>query len=157
MSANHPSDGTRPTPEAQSASNYLRLASSRSYLQFVLKLNHEVETDGGGKRNRRLVCVFTREKKLLFNKGNLLSNRPGDMEKTKTKKTSTSLFRVNIGCVIKQRTSVDTCKLLPHKYIIKFNIYGVGDAPALGGGRSSTFATRFHTLLAQVVAIAIGT
>lgn len=146
----------------------LRLITSDSppvgLILFVLKLNHEVETDEGGrKRIRRLVCVFTREKKLLFNKGNLLSNRPeshlsGEMEKKqKTKKTSTSLFGVNIGCVVKQRTSVDACKLLPHKYIIKFKIYGVGDAPALGGGRSATFATRFHTLLAQVVTIAIGT
>lgn len=80
------------------------------------------------------------------------------MEKrNKQKKTSTSLFHVNIGCVIKQRTSVYTCKLLPHKHIIKYNIYGVGDTPALGGGISATLATRFHTSLAQVVAIAIET
>lgn len=60
MSANHPSDGTRPTPEAHPASNYLRLASGRSYLQFVLKLNHELETNKGGEANPPpRLCFYT--------------------------------------------------------------------------------------------------
>lgn len=72
----------------------------------------------------------------------------------KQKKPSTGLFfYVSIGCVINQRASVYLCVLLPHKYIIKYNIYRAGGTPTHSGGISAAF----RTSLAQVVAIAIQT
>lgn len=99
------------------------------------------------------LCFYPKFTKLLFNKEKHHqtgeSHSSGDLEKNHKKPPLVCFF--NIGCVIKQITSVYTCAP-PHKYIIKYNIYGVA-----GQRNICCFCHQVPHIFGSGVAIAIQT